>query len=297
MSWWSYRPYVSVAERRAKAMRKIEKLAKKGQKFCPVKIAGRKIVTTFWGQAWCDNLESYSDFSNRLPRGRTYVRNGSVLDLKIEAGKVTSMVCGSELYRITVKIKPLNGPAWKAIRTKCGQQIGSLVELLQGTLSKDVMAIVTEHRSGLFPAPHEIEMSCSCPDWAGMCKHLAATLYGVGNRLDSQPELLFTLRRVDQMELIAQAGRPIITPAPSKRKSIAAADLADVFGIEFDESLVPERAETPAKSVHKGARIPAARKTASRDALDQSHRARQTRQGAPQELRKNLRTSPQLPNE
>jgi len=259
-------------------MRKIEKLAKKGQKFSPVKIAGRKIVTTFWGQAWCDNLESYSDFSNRLPRGRTYVRNGSVLDLKIEAGKVTSMVCGSELYRITVKIKPLNGPAWKAIRTKCGQQIGSLVELLQGKLSKDVMAIVTEHKSGLFPAPHEIEMSCSCPDWAGMCKHLAATLYGVGNRLDSQPELLFTLRGVDQMELIAQAGRPIITPAPSKRKSIAAADLADVFGIEFDESLVPERAETPAKSVHKGARISAAPKTASRDALDQSHRARQTRQ-------------------
>jgi len=286
-----------VAERRAKAMRKIEKLAKKGQKFSPVKIAGRKIVTTFWGQAWCDNLESYSDFSNRLPRGRTYVRNGSVLDLKIEAGKVTSMVCGSELYRITIKIKPLNGPAWKAIRTKCGQQIGSLVELLQGKLSKDVMAIVTEHSSGLFPAPREIEMSCSCPDWAGMCKHLAATLYGVGNRLDNQPELLFTLRGVDQTELIAQAGRPIITPAPSKRKSIAAADLADVFGIEFDESLVPERAETPAKSVHKGARISAARQTASRDALDQSHRARQTRQGAPRELRKSLRTSPQLPNE
>jgi uncharacterized Zn finger protein len=297
MSWWSYRPYVPVAERRAKAMRKIEKLAKKGQKFSPVKIAGRKIVTTFWGQAWCDNLESYSDFSNRLPRGRTYVRNGSVLDLKIEAGKVTSMVCGSELYRITIKIKPLNGPAWKAIRTKCGQQIGSLVELLQGKLSKDVMAIVTEHSSGLFPAPREIEMSCSCPDWAGMCKHLAATLYGVGNRLDNQPELLFTLRGVDQTELIAQAGRPIITLAPSKRKSIAAADLADVFGIEFDESLVPERAETPAKSVHKGARISAARQTASRDALDQSRRARQTRQGAPPELRKNLRTSPQLPNE
>jgi len=297
MSWWSYRPYVPVAVRRAKAMRKIEKLAKKGQKFSPVKIAGRKIVTTFWGQAWCDNLESYSDFSNRLPRGRTYVRNGSVLDLKIEAGKVNSMVCGSELYRITIKIKPLNGPAWKAIRTKCGRQIGSLVELLQGKLSKDVMAIVTEHSSGLFPAPHEIEMSCSCPDWAGMCKHLAATLYGVGNRLDNQPELLFTLRGVDQTELIAQAGRPIITPAPSKRKSIAAADLADVFGIEFDESLVPERAETPAKSVHKGARISAARQKASRDALDQSHRARQTRQGAPRELRKNLRASPQLPNE
>jgi uncharacterized Zn finger protein len=296
MSWWSYRPYVPVAERRAKAMRRMEKLGKKGQKLSPVKIAGRKITTTFWGRAWCDNLESYSDFSNRLPRGRTYLRNGAVLDLQIEAGKVTSMVCGSELYRITIKIKPLNGPAWKAIRTKCGQKIGSLVELLQGKLSKDVMAIVTESRSGLFPAPHEIEMSCSCPDWAGMCKHLAATLYGVGNRLDCQPELLFTLRQVDQMELIAQAGRPIITPAPSRRKSIAVADLVDVFGIEFDESLAPEGAETPTKSAHKGERVSAARKTASREALAQSHRARQTRKSAAKELRKNLRTSPQLPN-
>src|SRR6266853_2096970 len=246
--------YVPVAERRAKALAQARQLQKRGRKLEPVLLDGKRIAASFWGKAWCENLESYSDFSNRLPRGRTYVRNGSVLDLKIEAGKVTSLVCGSELYRITIKIKPLNGPAWKAIRTKCGQQIGSLVELLQGKLSKGVMAIVTEHKSGLFPAPHEIEMSCSCPDWAGLCKHLAATLYGVGNRLDSQPELLFTLRGVDQMELIAQAGRPIITPAPSKRKSIAAADLADVFGIEFDESLAPERVRTPAKSDHKGER-------------------------------------------
>lgn len=297
MSWWSYRPYVPVAERRAKAMRKMEKLAKKGQKFSPVSIAGRKISTTFWGRAWCDNLESYSDFSNRLPRGRTYVRNGSVLDLHIEAGRVTSIVCGSELYRIAIKIKPLNGRSWKAIRTKCGQRIGSLVELLQGKLSNDVMAVVTERSSGLFPGPHEIDMSCSCPDWAGMCKHVAATLYGVGNRLDFKPELLFTLRQVDQMELIAQADRPIITPAAGKRKSIAAADLTDVFGIEFDESLAPERVRTPAKSDHKGERFSAAHVPASRDALDQNHRARQTRRGAPQELRKNLRTSPRLPNE
>src|SRR5437016_13338778 len=132
--WFEFRPYVPVAVRRARAAREVQKRKKNGHTVTPVVIEGRAIASTFWGKAWCDNLESYSDFSNRLPRGRTYVRNGSVLDLKIEAGKVTSMVCGSELYRITVKIKPLNGPAWKAIRTKCGQQIGSLVELLQGKL-------------------------------------------------------------------------------------------------------------------------------------------------------------------
>src|SRR6267154_1020013 len=159
MSWWSYRPYVPVAERRAKAIRKMGKLAKKGQKFSPVKIIGRKIATTFWGKAWCNNLESYSDFSNRLPRGRTYVRNGSVLDLQIESGKVTSLVSGSQLYHITINIKPLAAATWKSVKTNCGRQIGSLIELLQGNLSKGVMEIVTERESGLFPAPMEIEMS------------------------------------------------------------------------------------------------------------------------------------------
>src|ERR1700738_2218639 len=241
MSWWSYRPYVPVAERRAKAMRKMEKLAKKGQKFSPVSIAGRKISTTFWGRAWCDNLESYSDFSNRLPRGRTYARNGSVLDLRIDAGKVTSIVCGSELYRIAIKIKPLNGRSWKALRTKCGQRIGSLVELLQGKLSNEVMAIVTERSSGLFPAPHEIGMSCSCPDWAGMCKHVAATLYAVGARLDQNPELLFVLRGADHLELVTEATESVTIGVSSSldgSATLTGENLAEIFGIEIEPGVL-----------------------------------------------------------
>src|SRR5580693_5831947 len=155
MRWGNYyAPYVPVAVRRANASREVLKMTRKGAQVSPVEITGRTIASTFWGKAWCDNLESYSDFSNRLPRGRTYIRNGSVLDLHIEAGRVTSIVCGSELYRVAIKIKPLNGRSWKAIRTKCGQRIGSLVELLQGKLSNDVMAVVTERSSGLFPGPH-----------------------------------------------------------------------------------------------------------------------------------------------
>src|SRR5665213_273756 len=99
MSWNSYgfRPYVPVAERRAKAARELAKLAKKhGQASSPVRLDGRKIASTFWGKAWCDNLEAYSDYANRLPRGRTYLRNGSVIDLRIEPGKVQALVCGSE---------------------------------------------------------------------------------------------------------------------------------------------------------------------------------------------------------
>ena len=235
MGWWGdYRPYIPVARRRANGLREAQRLAGKGTKLSPVKIAGRMIVTTFWGNAWCDNLESYSDFSNRLPRGRTYVRNGSVINLEIESGKVTSLVSGSHLYRITIRIRPLAAPRWKAISHQCGAQIGSVVELLQGRLSKNVMEIVTRRENGLFPAPAEIEMSCSCPDWAGMCKHIAATLYGVGSRLDQDPTLLFKLRQVDHMDLINQAGRLAPEPKSTGRKTIAKDQLADVFGIELE---------------------------------------------------------------
>ncbi len=229
-----YPPYIPVAERRANALREVLKLTRKGTRMSPVKIDGRTIASTFWGKAWCDNLESYSDFSNRLPRGRTYARNGSVIDLQIEPGKVTSLVSGSSLYRITIQIQPLAASCWKKLMTQCGSQIGSLVELLQGRLSKSVMEIVTQRENGLFPAPKEIEMSCSCPDWAGMCKHIAATLYGVGSRLDHEPELFFKLRQVDHLELIAQAGHSDARPKSTGRKRIATDQLADVFGIELE---------------------------------------------------------------
>jgi uncharacterized Zn finger protein len=235
MGWWGdYRPYLPVASRRANGLREAQRLAGKGTKLSPVKIVGRAIATTFWGKAWCDNLESYSDFSNRLPRGRTYARNGSVINLEIEAGKVTSLVSGSHLYRISVSIRPLAAARWKGLSRQCGAQIGSLVELLQGRLSKNVMEVVTRRENGLFPAPEEIEMSCSCPDWAGMCKHIAATLYGVGSRLDQDPSLLFKLRQVDHMDLINQAGRLAPETKSTGRKTIAKDVLADVFGIELE---------------------------------------------------------------
>lgn len=249
--WWSYKPYVPMAQRRAEALREVKKLAAKGRTISPVEIAGREIASTFWGKAWCDHLESHSDFSNRLPRGRTYARNGSVVDLQIEPGKVTSLVSGSSLYRITINIKPLATPCWKNVKSQCRGQISSLVELLQGKLSKGVMEIVTRLDGGMFPAPAEIEMSCSCPDWAGMCKHVAATLYGIGNRLDHQPELLFKLRQVDHMELIAQAAGPIIKPLAARKKTIAADQLADVFGIELESPVTDKKVAAIAKRIRR----------------------------------------------
>jgi uncharacterized Zn finger protein len=235
---YGWRPYVSAAQRRLKALREIEKRKKKGQVISPVTIEGRTIAKTFWGKSWCANLERYSDYANRLPRGRTYVRNGSVVDLKIKPGLIEALVSGSELYEVTLKIAPVGKQHWKSICQDCSGAIESLIELLQGRLSKAVMERICKEKVGLFPSPSEIKLDCSCPDWAGMCKHVAAVLYGVGARFDHQPELLFRLRDVDEKELIAKAGTalPAAKRAPSAEKVLAAEDLADVFGLDMASS-------------------------------------------------------------
>jgi uncharacterized Zn finger protein len=268
MSWWRYKPYVSAAARRAKAEKAAAKLSKGGRKLSPVKIVGRAMASTFWGKAWCDNLEAYSDFANRLPRGRTYARNGSVLDLQIEPGRVTALVSGSELYNVSIKITAHGASAWKDLKTRCAGQIGSLIELLQGKFSKHVMDLVTERSGGLFPKPAEIEINCSCPDWAGLCKHAAAVLYGVGARFDHEPELLFTLRKVDHLELIGEAGSPLTfaKTASKGKKVLADAELADVFGIELagSESEAPpsvQAVDTKPSRPKSKRRKPAAAKT------------------------------------
>ena len=236
--YFAWRPYVSVAERRRQAERKLAKLKKRGRSVAPVRIEGRTIARSFWGQAWCANLERYSDYENRLPRGRSYVRNGSVLDLQIGKGEVTAMVAGSNLYNIKIAIAPVKGARWKGICRDCAGTIDSLVELLQGRLAKAVMDRVSRQGDGLFPAPGEIKLSCSCPDWADMCKHVAAALYGVGARLDEKPELLFVLRGVDENELIAGAGQevPLSKSPPGAAKVLDDRDVAALFGLEMAET-------------------------------------------------------------
>src|SRR4029077_8785436 len=204
--YFAWQPYVSVAEKRRRAEREVAKLKKRGQAIAPVRIEGRKIAKSFWGQAWCTNLERYSDYENRLPRGRTYVRNGSVVDLQIARGEVAAMIAGSDLYKIKIAISPVKTSRWRAICRDCAGTIDSLVELLQGRLAKGVMDRVCWESVGLFPSPAEIKRSGSCPDGADRCKQVAAALYGVAARLDEKPQLLFVLRGVDENELIAGAG-------------------------------------------------------------------------------------------
>ena len=242
--FYGFRPYVSVGSRRALAARELAKLTKKGRKVSPVVIEGRKIAQTFWGEAWCDNLERYSDFANRLPRGRTYVRNGSVVDLQVGPGSVTALVSGSTMYDVKVTVGAVPRARWNAICKDCSGAIDSLVELLQGRLSKGVMTRLCEEKRGLFPSPKEVLFTCSCPDWASMCKHVAAVLYGIGARLDDQPELLFKLRNVDQRDLIAKAGSNLskTRKEPAGAKVLVSNNLSEMFGIEMAPATPPKQA-------------------------------------------------------
>jgi uncharacterized Zn finger protein len=233
-----------------------------------VSIEGRTIVKTFWGKSWCQNLERYSDYANRLPRGRSYVRNGSVVDLQIKPGAIEAHVSGSELYKVTLKIDSVAKAKWKAICNDCAGGIDSLVELLQGRLSKGVMERICRQDQGLFPTPKEIHLECSCPDWADMCKHVAAVLYGIGTRFDTQPELLFRLRGVDETELIAIAGQatPLAKQGPASGKRLAEEDLSSIFDLDMAQSAEPG-AKPKLKAKESKPRKPAAaKKTAKRPA-------------------------------
>ena len=239
MNWRMFERKPTMGEQTARALRMGQRLSKEaakgGRALSPVRLTGRAIASSFWGKAWCANLESYRDYEYRLPRGRSYVRSGAVLDLQITPGRIAAVVVGSRPhpYEVEVRIKPLAKTRWSDLKRQCAGEIGSLIELLEGRLSERVMRQVTNRTQGLFPMPGDIQMSCSCPDWAKMCKHVAAVLYGVGARLDAEPQLLFTLRHLDHAELIDAAVERQRAPGKSQRKTIAEGALADVFGIEL----------------------------------------------------------------
>jgi uncharacterized Zn finger protein len=287
MGYFGYKPYVSVASRRANALKAVAKANKKGTNYAPIAPYTGAIAKTFWGKAWCSNLEQYSDYESRLPRGRSYVRNGSVIDLQISTGSVRALVMGSSLYEVDITIQALPEPRWKAVCADCANSVASLIELLQGKLSKPVMERICAPTTGLFPSPKELKFECSCPDWAGMCKHVAAVFYGVGARMDQQPELLFKLRHVNALDLVAQAS--VAQPSASKTKSskvMDASDLGDVFGLDMDLGVdtgvdtapakpkttqvkAPVKVAAKAKTAAKAAPKPIAKKTVAKKAVKQ----------------------------
>ena len=242
----------------AGAQRCIEELEDEGRELAPVaRISGRLIAKTFWGTAWCENLLRYSDYENRMPRGRRYVRSGSVIHLAIGPGEVAALVSGTRLYEVSIRIARLPEPRWQSVRSACAGEIASLVELLSGKLPEKVMEIVSRPGEGLFPSPQEIRFECSCPDWAAMCKHVAAALYGVGARLDHQPERLFELRGVDADDLVTAAMD--LAPPSEEGGAFAEDELSAIFGVELE-------AEPPARAPVRKKRA-AGKRTAKKAAV------------------------------
>ena len=273
MGWYSSRgrgwggfgfaPYVTVAELEAKAAQTAARIAKKENRTLHgVTIAGRTIAKTFWGKAWCDNIESYRDYAYRLERGRKYVRCGSVIDLEIENGCVRALVCGSgrNPYSVQINIKPMAEDKQKKLVERMAGKISSLMVLAAGKLPKDLLEDFCNPETGLFPKPSEIDFSCSCPDGASCCKYVAAVLYGIGARLDNEPELFFVLRGVDPQSIVsAEAVVDSLTAEASSE--LEASDLGDVFGIALDEE-IPESAVSEIKPKSERSRKAAAKKVA-----------------------------------
>ncbi|MEA1923287.1 MAG: hypothetical protein U9N63_11605 [Pseudomonadota bacterium] len=243
-----------MAEKKAKAAKKLKQLKKKRPDIKPVVINGNTLARTWWGKSWNKNLERYADFSNRIGRGRSYLRHGAVLDLKIEPGKVISLVQGSTAkpYAIEITIKPISPALWASIKNQCQGELKSLQDLLAGRFPKELGEIFFAQGEGLFPVPKEISFDCSCPDWASMCKHVAATLYGVGARFDEDPALFFKLRGADTKDLISRAIKDKTDELLKKTRKKSAkviedADLSDIFGIEMDKQ--PNFSKKPTKSI------------------------------------------------
>ncbi len=227
---YGYGPYINKATKQKNAAKETEKMRKKGVKVAPIVIEGRTIAKSVWGKAWCEALESHADCENRLERGRTYVRNGSVVHLAALQNKITAKVAGSSLYSVEIDFDQLPKEKWIHIRECCNGHVSSLVDLLAGKVPATVMNIVSEKNTGLFPSPGQMKFTCDCPDWASMCKHIAAVLYGIGSRLDTAPELIFSLRGVNHLELIPEIKNIV---GQAKKAALSDSEIGDIFGIDL----------------------------------------------------------------
>ena len=206
MAYYGFAEYVPVAEKKANALNAIKKLKEKDPNISPVIIEGT-LGKTWWSKSWNKNLESYADYSNRISRGKSYVRQHCVVDLKISKGEIFSKVQGSRIkpYDIEIKIETLTKEAMNHVLMSCQKSIESIEQLVEGKFPKGLETLICDKNEGLFPSPKAIQFSCTCPDYAVMCKHVAATLYGIGVRLEEDPLLFFELRDIDINGLIKKS--------------------------------------------------------------------------------------------
>ena len=229
----------AVEDLRRKAQASVQAARKKGQTYEPAAPhgKGRQICESWWGQAWCANLEQYADYASRLERGRRYFRSGTVVDLKIRGGRVEARVQGSRKvpYKVDIRISPLSEEKCQAIIERCGRKIRTIDKLINGEFPEELKDLFTGE-NGLFPTPAEISFICSCPDWAIMCKHVAAAMYGIGVRLDENPFFFFYLRGIDvdrfiDVTLENKVESMLANADTESDRILQDADLTGLFGV------------------------------------------------------------------
>ncbi|MEI6715668.1 MAG: SWIM zinc finger family protein [Verrucomicrobiota bacterium] len=232
MSWSSYS---DGHERKAELARKMARRSELGETFIRVEAPGgsKKLVNTFWGRSWCLHLETYHDYEGRLPRGRSYLRQGNVYNLNIEPEFITAQVAGAELYDVEIRIAPLEEELWHRFKETCAGQVDSVLDLLAGKVGDGLLKVIANPETGLFPAPKEIRFSCTCPDWANMCKHVAAVLYGVGVKFDVDPQLFFGLRNVNPAELLSAGAKQALNLESTEGAFFEDSELGSIFGIDL----------------------------------------------------------------
>lgn len=238
MGYYGWYKKETAEDKRKKFQKSLDELRKTNPDISPIIIEGRAIANKWWGKAWNKNLENYADFRNRISRGKSYVKNGAVLDLQIAEGKIEALVQGSRSnpYNVTISIDKLDKKKWERVIEICNQKIDTIETLLLGNFPKELDEMFSNSKNGMFPSPKEIHFRCSCPDSARMCKHVAAVLYGIGARLDEDPILFFKLRDIDFQELLKKSiedkMESMLKNADKKsRRVIEDSEVFDLFGV------------------------------------------------------------------
>ena len=233
MAWYDYS---DSAAQKKKLADDIEKRRQRGESLDVFNSpTGNKLTQQFWGAAWTRHLETYGGYNARLGRGRSYLRQGKVLNLVVDEGIAAAEVAGSYLYEVEIRVSPLPADRWRAIKAECAGQVASLLDLLGGKLGDGVMKIITDPDKGLFPRGKEIRHQCTCPDDADLCKHQAAVLYAIAVLFDRDPRVFFHLRGVDPSELIASSGTSLMDSGAGAKGELEGEDLSALFGIDLAE--------------------------------------------------------------
>ena len=219
---------------------KAQKIISKNADFEPVIVdpsPRRVLCKSWWGKFWCKNLERYADYENRIGRGRNYLRNNAVVDLKIKDNEIYSRVLGGGYrpYFVKIRIDALPERQRLNIEQQASGKLQDLESLMQGNFPKDLKELFFQ-KGGLFPSPNEIHFDCNCPDWADMCKHVAAALYGVGVRLDSNPLYFFQMRGIDTEKfvdkiVIKKVQKMLANANVESPRIIKDADLLQIFNL------------------------------------------------------------------